>query len=400
MKIVQINAFSNGSTGSIMMNIHNELINQGYDSYVVWGRGRKSKNESEIYMNDKVGVYLHALLSRITGKVGFYSKRSTKKLLKKLDIIKPDIIHLHNIHGYYINIELLFDYIKENNIKIIWTLHDCWSFTGHCAYFDYVDCSKWKSECKNCPQLNTYPKSLLDNSKWCYYAKKQIFDNIKDLTIITPSEWLAKLVKNSFLKKYDVKVINNGIDLEVFKPIHSDFRKINNLNDKKIILGVANVWDRRKGLKDFLELSNLVGNDYKIILVGLSQKQIKKIPKNIIGLSRTSTQKDLVELYSTADVFFNPTYEDNFPTVNLEAIACNTPVVTYDTGGSKETIASFGKIIKYCDLINDYEEALFKGLNNIKKDNTNPNISKNFMCMKYIDCYNNGRKINEKKEDN
>lgn len=364
-----------------MMNIHKELLKEGYESYVVWGRGRQPENDNEIYMNDKLGVYFHALYSRLTGKTGFASKRATKKLLKKLDIIKPDIVHLHNVHGYYINIELLFNYLKENNIKVIWTLHDCWSFTGQCAFFDFAKCNKWKMQCKNCPQLNQYPKSFVDNSKWNYQKKKELFTNL-NLTIVTPSKWLANLVKESYLKDYPVEVINNGIDLNIFKPTPSNFREKYNLKDKKIILGVANVWDRRKGLNDFIELSKVLDDNYHIVLVGLNKKQLKNLPKNIIGIERTESQKELVEIYTAADVFFNPTYEDNYPTVNLEALACETPVITYDTGGSTETIEENGKIITKEKLLKNYRE-VFSNNYNIK--NNKNNNSK--MIKLYINLY-------------
>ena len=337
MKIVQINSFSNGSTGKIMMSIHNELINKGNDSYAIWGRGRKEENRNEIYLNDKLGVYYHALYSRLTGKTGFASRKSTKKLIKKMDKIKPDIIHLHNIHGYYINIELLFNYIKNNNIKVIWTLHDCWAFTGQCSHFTIPNCDKWRRECNKCPILNQYPKTIKDNSKWNYNKKKELFSGL-NMKIITPSKWLAELVRQSFLKNYPVEVINNGIDTNIFKPTNSNFRKEHNLENKKIILGVASVWDKRKGLSDFIKLSKILDDKYSIVLIGLDKKQIKEMPKNIIGITRTENQKELAEIYSTSDVLFNPTYEDNYPTVNLESIACGTPVLTYDTGGSIEFV--------------------------------------------------------------
>lgn len=385
MKIVQINSFSNGSTGKIMMSIHNELLNQGIESYVVWGRGRKSNNKNEIYMNDKIGVYFHALYSRITGKTGFASKRATRKLIERLDEIEPDIIHLHNIHGYYINIKLLFDYIKKNNIKLIWTLHDCWAFTGHCAYFDYCNCEKWEKKCNKCPQLNEYPKSFIDNSKYNFERKKSIFTGIKNITIITPSVWLLNLVKKSFLNNYEIKVINNGIDLDVFKPTKSNFRKKYNLENKSIILGVANVWDRRKGLEDFIELSKVIKNDTKIIIIGLSNKQIKKLPSNIIGIHRTENQRELIEIYSSANIFFNPTREDNYPTVNLEAIACGTPVVTYNTGGAPETVRDNGLIVTKEDFLSKYSEYIKKINNNF--NNSIKEYSVYNMTKEYLKIY-------------
>lgn len=337
MKIVQINSVPNGSTGSIMMNIHKELIEQGDESYVVWGRGRKAENSHEIYMNDMLGVYFHVLYSRLTGKHGFASKRATKLLLKKLDKIKPDIILLHNIHGYYLNIELLFNYLKNNNIKVIWTLHDCWSFTGQCPHFERIKCEKWKTECHKCQLKNTYPRSIIDSSKWNYSKKKELFNGL-NLKIVTPSKWLAKLVKLSFLKNYEVMVINNGIDTNIFKPTQSNFRDKHNLNGKTIILGVANVWTEAKGYNDFIKLSGLLDDNYKIVLVGLNKKQLNEIPNNIIGLPKTSGQKELAEIYTAADIFFNPTYEDNYPTVNIEALACGTPIIVYNTGGSEEAL--------------------------------------------------------------
>ena len=369
MKIVQINTFSNGSTGNIMMNIHKELLKKGVDSYVVWGRGRKTQNQNEIYMNDKLGVYFHALYARLTGKVGFASKSATKKLIKKLDEIKPDIIHLHNLHGYYINIEILFNYIKENNVKVIWTLHDCWAFTGQCPHFTIRNCNKWKSQCYNCPMIHEYPKTIKDNSYWNYNKKKELFSNL-NLTIVTPSEWLSKLVKESFLKKYEVKVINNGIDLNIFKKLDKKdlkFRKKYKLKDKKIILGVASPFTYKKGFYDFIKLSKVLNDNYRIVLVGLNKKQIRELPRNIIGIEKLNDYLQLVDIYNSADIFLNLTYEDNYPTVNLEAIACGIPVITYDTGGSTEFInylnsTSLYYVIKKNNKSNDIVKEIKKSV--------------------------------------
>ena len=321
------------------MNLHRAMMKNGIDSYVVWGRGRKAENDHEYFMDDSWGVKLHGVYTRITDKTGFASTLSTRKLLNWLDEIEPDIIHLHCIHGYFINISLLFTYIKEKNIKVIWTQHDCWAFTGHCAYFDACGCEKWKTGCHDCEQLTTYPASrLMDNSKWNWKTKKELFTGA-NVTVVTPCEWLSELVKISFLRKYPIRVIYNGIDTNVFKPTKSYFKKKNEIEAKKMILGVASEWTERKGLRDFIELDEMLDKkEYVIVLVGVSKKQVENLPKDIIALNRTNNIKELVEIYSAADVYFNPTYEDNFPTTNLEATACGTPVITYDTGGSPESV--------------------------------------------------------------
>lgn len=321
-----------------MMNLHRAMMKSGIDSYVVWGRGRKAENDHEYFMDDSLGVKLHGVYTRITDKAGFASTLSTRKLLHWLDEIEPDIIHLHCIHGYFINISLLFTYIKEKNIKVIWTQHDCWAFTGHCAYFDACGCEKWKTGCHDCEQLTTYPASrLMDNSKWNWETKKELFTGA-NVIVVTPCEWLFKLAKMSFLGEYPIYVIYNGIDTNVFKPTKSYFKEKNKIEAKKMILGVASEWTERKGLRDFIELDEMLDKkEYVIVLVGVSKKQAKNLPKDIIALNRTNNVKELVEIYSAADVYFNPTYEDNFPTTNLEATACGTPVITYDTGGSPES---------------------------------------------------------------
>ena len=330
-------------------------------------------------MNNRLSVYMHALYTRISGKTGFASKKDTKKLLNWIDKINPDVILLHNLHGYYINIEMLFNYFKTHkNIRIIWTLHDCWAFTGQCPHFEYVNCDKWETCCYNCPQINRYPKTFKDNSTFNYKKKKELFSNLK-IDIITPSEWLANLVKKSFLKDNHVEVINNGINTEVFKKVNNDeFRKKYNLENKKILLGVSSDWTDRKGLNDFINLSKLLTNKYKIVLVGLTKKQIKKLPSNILGISKTSNVLELREIYSTADLFLNLTHEDNYPTVNLEAQACATPVVTYDTGGSKETILSGnGCLINFNELVKNIDKYIELECNN------NSIKSKESMCEDY-----------------
>lgn len=386
MKVLQINHFSYKAAGAIMMSLHNALLENGIDSYVAWGRGRKPRNDHEYYMNDELGVKLHGVYTRITDKTGFASTKATKQFIRWIDGIKPDIIHLHCIHGYYLNIELLFNYIKEHHIKVIWTQHDCWAFTGHCAYFDAVGCEKWKTECHNCPQSDTYPASIImDNSKWNWYKKKELFSGI-NMTIVTPCNWLSLLVHQSFLGSYPTRVIYNGVDTSIFKPRKTNFLKNNKLEKYKIILGVASEWTERKGLKDFILLDNMINKDeYRIVVVGVTDKQKADLPKDLVALNRTNDIKELVDIYSSSYVLFNPTYEDNFPTVNLEAISCGTPVITYKTGGSVEPIEKNGFVVDKGDLKKTYEHLQdIEFLDNIS---LNSQFSKEVMFKNYIDLY-------------
>lgn len=344
MKIVQINTFPYKATGSIMMGIHEMLLENGFDSYVVWGRGRDSENKREIVIKDNIGTKFHGVFTRLTDRTGFASWRATRKLISELEMIKPDIIHLHNIHGYYLNIEMLFTYIKKKNIKVVWTLHDCWSMTGHCAYFDMIGCEKWKAGCKKCEQKNTYPASkVLDSSEWNWEKKRELFNGL-NLSIVTPCEWLKSIVQKSYLSEYPVRVIYNGIDINKFRPNYrAEVKRKYSPDNKPLVLGVASEWTERKGLSDFINLSRN-NTDIKFVVVGLTQDQLKGLPEGMTGICRTNNVDELIALYSVADVFFNPTYEDNYPTTNLEALACGTPVVTYDTGGSPESIEQAFKI--------------------------------------------------------
>lgn len=355
-----INTVPNGSTGGIMMKEHNELLAKGEDSYAFWGRGREAQNDHEMKFAKESEAHLDVLQTRLDGRTGFHSKAATKRLMKRLDKIKPDVVHLHNLHGYYINIEMLFNWLVAQNCKVEWTLHDCWAFTGHCAYFTYVKCAQWQSHCaysNTCPQLNTYPKTISRSS--CsknFEDKERIFTSLPSgrMTIITPSHWLEGLVKRSFLGKYSIEVRHNTIDTTVFKPSPSDFRERYGIGNRFMILGVASPWTERKGLDDFIRLAHEIDSDrFAIVLVGLSRKQIEALPKGAIGLMRTDSPYELAEIYTSADIFFNPTKEDNYPTVNLEAEACGTPVITYDTGGCRETVKDRRSYVieKYQDFI-------------------------------------------------
>lgn len=359
MKILEINQVNFGSTGHIMLQIADLATKKGHEVICsFYARRNKDKDKNCIYIGNKVSHNIHKKLYRKTGNNGCYSKISTWNFLRKVKKFDPDLIHIHNLHNCYINLPMLFDYIKKNNKKVVWTLHDCWSFTGQCPYFTAVGCEKWKTGCHDCEQINRYPSCSVDRTDKMWKLKKEWFTGVQNLTIVTPSQWLADLAKQSFLKDYPVKVINNGINLDVFKPTESDFRTKHNLEDKKIILGVASVWEVRKGLDVFIELSKRLDDRYKIVLVGTNDEVDKKLPEGIISIHRTSNQKELAELYTAADVFFIPTREDNFPTVNMESLACGTPVLTFNTGGSPEMVDEATGVVLMNEDIASVEQAV------------------------------------------
>lgn len=390
-KIVHINTFPNKATGSIMFSVHNELQKlDKWDSYVVWGRGRTPKDKVHEY-NMQCGweIMMHGVLSRIFDNTGFNSDYATERLLQKMEYLMPDIIQLHNLHGYYINVKMLFEWIKHRNIPVVWTLHDCWAFTGHCAYFDYANCNCWKNGCHDCVQKKSYPASLVfDNSKLNWLRKKELF-NYKQLHLVTPSIWLHDLVKESFLKKLPCSVINNGIDTDVFKP-----SSINcHIGGKFKILGVASEWTLRKGLHDFIQLYRMLNHEQiEMTIVGLTSQQIEALPEGIRGMTRTDNIEQLVSLYQEADMFFNPTYEDNYPTTNLEALACGTPVCTYRTGGSIESVNEGNGFVVEKNELGEVKKIIEERLHSRKMglhlDIDRKRISKEYMAEQYIKLYN------------
>ncbi len=359
MKIAQINMTNQGSTGKIMLQIAQCVRNQGYEAVTYsthrWGKGKFQKLQSapdgHIYYGTYFENFIHSLLGKLFAANGCFSYFATKRLVYKIKKYAPDVIHLHNLHGFCINLPIIFKYIKKNNVKVVWTLHDCWAFTGHCPHFVLSKCDKWKNQCYDCPSVKGYPKVYWDNSSRMYKLKKKWFCGAENMTIVTPSEWLANLVKQSFLRDYPVKVINNGIDLQIFKPMDSDFRKNNGLEGKKVVIGVAYSWGYSKGLDVFIELSKRLPDDYRIVLVGTDDNVDASLPDKIIPIHRTQNQTELAEIYSAADVFVNATREDTFPTVNLESLACGTPVITFRTGGSPECIdTSCGDVVEVDDI--------------------------------------------------
>ena len=357
MKIVQINATCGvGSTGKICVGISQILSENNIENYILYS-SRGNADRGGIRCSNDMYVKIQALKSRIVGNYGFNSKKATKRIIDNLERISPDIVHLHNIHGHDCDLNMLFKYFKEHKTKLVWTFHDCWAFTGYCAHFTMAKCDKWKNGCFECAQKRDF-SWIFDRSNRLYEKKRQLFEGL-DLTIVTPSLWLSGLVKQSFLKNYHVKVINNGIDLSVFTSRESDFRKKHRLETKKIVLGVSFGWDERKGLDVFMDLAEKLPNDYKIVLVGVDANTEKRLPENILSIPRTQNQKELSEIYTAADIFVNPTREENYPTVNMEAVACGTPVLTFKTGGSMEMLdATCGAVVECDDVASLIQEIL------------------------------------------
>ena len=340
MKILQVNTVCGyGSTGRITVSLAEHIRLFGAQCEIAYGRQSAEIQAcpDAYYIGSYLDHNCHALLSRVTDRQGFYSKKATVSLINHIREYDPDIIHLHNIHGYYLHVPFLFEFLSSYGKPVIWTLHDCWPFTGHCTYFDLVNCEKWKAGCNHCPQKEEYPASLiLDQSKKNYAEKAYWFKKVSDLHLIAPSMWLNNLIHKSFLKGIDCRVIYNGIDLSKFKRNCGTIRRKYGLDDKLVLLGVASIWGQRKGFRDFLELSKIVDKNTAIIMVGLSADQKRGLPESIIGIERTNSVEELSAFYSDADYYLNFTYQDNFPTTNIEALACGTPVVTYNVGGSVE----------------------------------------------------------------
>lgn len=385
-RILIINvACGTGSTGRICTDLAVAYEQQGFTVKIAYGRGTVPEwtRDWAVRIGNNVSVILDAMSSRIFDNAGFNSRFYTKQFLDWVNRYNPDIIHLHNLHGYYLNVELLFNYLRNAGKKIIWTMHDVWAFTGHSALCDGIDCRKWQFGCGKCPQLREYPIAWQDNSKNNWVKKRDIFSNIPNLTIVTPSNWLAQCVKKSFLQDYMVKVIPNGIDTTIFRPMKSGLRKRYGLECKFIILGVASVWGKLKGLDDFVKLAKMLNDDYQVVLIGGNIASWQK--KSIINIVHIDSQKELAEWYSVADVFVNLSYCDTYPTVNIEAVSCGTPVITYETGGCAEAMHGYGGIVEKGNLYDlvDMLKELRKG--NIKLDEIDACMEKDIFLQKYCE---------------
>ncbi len=368
MKVLQINTvYGEGSTGKIAESLHDLCKSNNIECLTAF---RCLADKSKLSLEDSIEISsafdsrLHGVLSRFTMFKGWFSYLKTKKFLRKATVFEPDVVHIHNLHGSYVNLPLLFKYIKKHNLPVIWTFHDCWPFTAICSHFTIAGCNKWIEGCNGCPQRKSLSSCPVDFSNRVYSLKKKVFTSVEDITIVTPSDWLNALVKESFFKNYPVKTIYNGIDLNTFAPNESDFRAKHNLKNKKIVLGVSFGWGYSKGLDVFIELSKKLPQDYAVVLVGTDDATDAKLPDNIISIHRTHSRKELAEIYTAADVLVNPTREEVLGLVNIEALACGTPVVTFNSGGSPECIDEFSGVVVKC---ND-TEALIKEVIRVCED--------------------------------
>ncbi len=368
MRIAIVNMLHTGSTGKIMFEIAECARAAGhevrtYSPYLYQSGGTEQLPviEHHRYFGSPAEHRMHILLAKATGFHGCFSWFATHQLLRYLEDFRPDVIHLHNLHNWTVNIGMLFAYIKKRNMKVLWTLHDCWSMTGRCAHFAAAGCSRWKAGCHHCPGMQSYPSAYVDQSRILWKLKKKWLTGIENMQIITPSHWLADIVRESYLSEYPLKVLNNGIDLRVFHAEKENVKKQYGIEEADyLVLGVAFDWTERKGLDVFIRLAERLNGKYKILLVGTDEQVDKQLPDNILSIHRTNSKQELAAIYRSADVFINPTREDTYPTTNLEALACGTPVITFRTGGAPETLdTSCGSVIE-CDDVDALEKEIIR----------------------------------------
>lgn len=390
MKVIQINSvYGIGSTGRIAKDLQNYLNDHGIVAKTIYGYG-KGDYPNTYKMQSILELKANIALGRLTGHHGNYNYFPTVKALKYLLGEKPDIIHLHNIHGYFINVPLLFKIIKKYQIPVVWTFHDCWPFTGHCCYFDDYSCDRWESGCDKCPAWgDEYSIILGDRSKLNWIEKKELFSGLEHCILVSPSQWLADFFPRSFLNSYPARVIHNGIDTSAFRPLCSNVKKNLNIEQKKMILGIAPNLDGAKGGRFMLELARKLGDNYAVVILSLITKE--KLPDNVYVLPRTDNVTDLARIYSAADVFINPTIHDNFPTVNLEATACGTPVITFDTGGSPEGIRQdMGEVVEKGNIDMMAKAVIrwadYKKNNKFRRLDTKY-LDKNSFAAQYVEIY-------------
>lgn len=396
MKILQINSSANlGSTGRIAEQIGELILKEGWQSIIAYGR-TSNESKSVLYrIGNDLDVNFHLMQSYIFGNHGFASTIATKNLINYIKSQNPDIIHLHNLHGYYINLKLLFSFLSESKAKIVWTLHDCWPLTGHCSYFSDINCQKWINECNNCPKKRNYPKSILfDNSKRDFYFKKELFNTVK-INIVTVSNWLKNITKESFLKDHNIISISNGVNRNKFKIKGKNQILIerHKLSEKKILLASSTSWARQKGFDDYLKLSSLLPPSLKIVLIGLSKDNIRKLPVNILGIERTDNIDELVDWYNIADIVLNLSLQESFGLTSVEGFMCGKPTIVYNSTASPELIidSCMGEIVNIHD-IEGVKSAILKTLeSNVDskriREKAIDKFDSKLQYQKYIDLY-------------
>ncbi|MBS5370770.1 MAG: glycosyltransferase, partial [Coprobacillus cateniformis] len=394
--LLQINVVANwGSTGRIAEEIGQTAIAAGWRSVIAYGRGRPQSQSELIRIGNDWDMYEHIFESRLFDNQGMASRRATKRFIQQIEELKPDVIHLHNIHGHYLNYPLLFDYLKSCHYLVVWTLHDCWLYTGHCTHYSAIKCYRWKNGCYDCPQQRLYPISLfMERSEKNFLTKRIAFSSLQNIILVPVSYWLANEVKQSFMGNCRINVIYNGIDVNTFIP-HNIQKSALNLENKFLIIGVANVWSRRKGLEDFIRLRKILSNDYQIALIGLTDKQIKVLPKGIIGINRTNSVEELVDYYSVAEVFLNLSTEETFGLTTVEAMACGIPIIVYNTTASPEIVnENTGFVVEQGDLkglSNAIQHVCKKGKETYQtacRERAVKYFNKNDRYQEYIDLYN------------
>lgn len=365
--LLQINPVLRGSTstGRIMQEIGDLALRNGWESCIAYGRGRDGLlpcHSRTIPVGSRWSTLWHGLQTRLFDRHGLASTEATRRFVREIERIRPDVIHIHNLHGYFLDYRVLFDFLSQSGTPVVWTVHDCWLYTGHCYYYSYAGCDRWRTECHDCPQRRAFPASwLVDRSRQNFRDKRASFTSLRkgQLTIVPVSEWIRTEMSRSFLRECDFRVIHNGIDTEIFDICAPQTARARyGLGDKHLLLGVASIWSHEKGLDDFIRMAQLLADDELIVLVGIKPSERRRLPPNIVGIARTENVRELAELYSAADAFLNPTWQDNYPTVNLEAIACGTPVVTYRTGGSVEAVTPLtGRVVAQGDVAGMLHEA-------------------------------------------
>ena len=389
MKILYINSvYGYGSTGKIIKKLKDEAEGKGFTASVIFGRtsaiGYKNsvtEEEHTYYIHSEIEQKADLLSSVLFDTHGLHSRRVTKEIIAKIKELSPDLIHLHNLHGFYVNYPMLFQFFREYGKPIVWTMHDCWAFTGYCSHFMYNECEEWKSGCKNCRFRNVYPYRVFSNSAKNYVKKMHAFQN-QDMTIVTPSAWLKEEISQSFLKGYDCRVIYNDVNLDHFYYDPGRIRNEYGIENKRVYMACANVWTAQKGYADCLKLAENLNENEILVMVGLSERQMKKLTDKILGIAHCNVDQ-LRNWYSVCDAFFNPTLEDTFPTVNLEAVACGAPIVTYNTGGSPEAAGNHGIVVERYAV----EQALCELRKADRSTMEKSAVRKNSMAEEYFGLY-------------